>query len=238
LLSAGIGVTPVLAMLHVLAAEASRRDIWWLHGARNGREHPFAAETRELLEALARRHSYICYSSPTPQDRPNVDFDTVGHLNLEVLQKLNVPSDGDFYICGPATFMGDLTAGLPALGVAPDHIHTEVFGAKPAKTPGIAPSPRQPPHLPVGPPGPGPMVSFARTGLNVSWGPSFRSLLELAEACDVAVRWSCRTGVCHACESALVAGTISYRPDPIDAPADGNVLICCSHPEGDIVIDL
>jgi ferredoxin len=63
-------------------------------------------------------------------------------------------------------------------------------------------------------------------------------LLELAEACEVPVRWSCRTGVCHTCETALVAGTVSYRPDPIDTPADGNVLICCSRPEGDVVIDL
>lgn len=134
--------------------------------------------------------------------------------------------------------MSDLTGGLATLGVAPDHIHTEMFGAKPPITPGIAPSPPRPPHLPAGPPGPGPMVSFARSGLNVCWGASFRSLLELAEACDVPVRWSCRTGVCHACESGLVAGTVSYRPDPVDAPADGNVLICCSLPDDDIVIDL
>jgi ferredoxin-NADP reductase len=87
LLSAGIGVTPVLAMLHVLAAEASTRGIWWLHGTRNGREHPFAAEARELLAALAHCHSRICYSSPDPGDRPNIDFDTVGHLNIQVLQR-------------------------------------------------------------------------------------------------------------------------------------------------------
>ena len=238
LCSAGIGVTPVLAMLHVLAAEASTREIWWLHGTRSGRTHPFVAEARQLLEALAHRHSHICYSSPDPGDRPNVDFDTAGHLNLRVLQNLNVPRDGDFYICGPAIFMSDLTGGLAALGVAPDHIYTEMFGAKPPKTPGVVPSPRRPAHLPVGSPGSGPTVSFARSGLNVRWAPSFRSLLELAEACDVPVRWSCRTGVCHACETGLVAGTIGYRPDPLDAPEDGHVLICCSHPEGDIVIDL
>ncbi len=238
LLSAGIGVTPVLAMLHVLAAEASTREIWWLYGTRNGREHPFAEETRGLLTTLARRHSHICYSSPDPEDRPNVDFDAPGHLNIGVIQELNLPRNGDFYICGPSTFMSDLTAGLTALGVAPDHIHTEMFGSGPSITPGIAASPRRPPHLPTGPPGSGPTVSFARTGLNVRWGSSFQSLLELAEACDVPVRWSCRTGVCHTCEAGLVAGTIGYRPDPVDAPADGNLLICCAQPEDDVVIDL
>jgi ferredoxin-NADP reductase/MOSC domain-containing protein YiiM len=236
--SAGIGVTPVLAMLHALAAEASTREIWWLHGTRNGREHSFAAEARELLEALAHRHSYICYSSPDPGDRPNVDFDAAGHLNIRLLQELNVPRNGDFYICGPSGFMGDLTSGLAAWGVAPDHIHTEMFGAGPSITPGIAASPRRSPHLPPGPPGSGPIVSFARSGLNVRWESSFQSLLELAEACDVPVRWSCRTGVCHTCETGLVAGKISYRPEPVGAPADGNLLICCSKPEGDVVIDL
>jgi ferredoxin-NADP reductase len=238
LLSAGIGVTPVLAMLHALAAEASMREIWWLYGTRSGREHPFAEETRGLLTALAHRHSHICYSSPDPEDRPNVDFDAPGRLNMRVLQQLNLPRNGDFYICGPSTFMSDLTSGLTALGVAPDRIHTEMFGPGPSITPGVAASARRPPHLPAGLPGSGALVSFARTGLNVRWGPTFHSLLELAEACDVPVRWSCRTGVCHTCETGLVVGTIGYRPDPVDAPADGNVLICCSQPEGDVVIDL
>jgi ferredoxin-NADP reductase/MOSC domain-containing protein YiiM len=238
LLSAGIGVTPVLAMLHALAAEASTREIRWLYGTRNGREHPFAEETRGLLKALAHRQSYVCYSSPDPEDRPHVDFDAPGRLNMRVLQELNLPRDGDFYICGPSSFMSDLSAGLTRLGVAPDRIHTEMFGADPSITPGVAASPRRPPHLPAGLPGSGALVSFARTGLNVRWGPTFQSLLELAEACDVPVRWSCRTGVCHTCETGLVAGTIGYRPDPVDAPADGNVLICCSQPVGDVVIDL
>jgi ferredoxin-NADP reductase len=238
LLSAGIGVTPVLAMLHALAAKASTREIWWLYGTRNGREHPFAEEARGLLKALGHHHSYVCYSSPDPEDRPNFDFDAARHLNMQVLQELNLPLNGDFYLCGPSTFMSDLTAGLATLGAARDRIHTEMFGAGPSNTPGIAASPRCSPHVPARPAGSGPLVSFARSGLNVRWGSSFRSLLELAEACDVPVRWACRTGVCHTCETGLVAGNIGYRLDPVDAPADGNVLICCSQPEGDVVIDL
>jgi ferredoxin-NADP reductase/MOSC domain-containing protein YiiM len=238
LLSAGIGVTPVLAMLHALAAEASTREIWWLYGARNGREHPFAEETHGLLKTLARHHCHVCYSSPDPEDRPNVDFDAPGRLDTRVLQELDLPHNADFYICGPSTFMSELTAGLAASGITRDRIHTEMFGASPAITPGIAAAPRRPPHLPAGPAGSGPLVSFARTGVDVRWGPAYHSLLELAEACDVPVRWACRTGVCHSCETGLVAGKVDYRPDPIDAPADGNVLICCSRPEGDVVIDL
>jgi ferredoxin len=63
-------------------------------------------------------------------------------------------------------------------------------------------------------------------------------VLEFAEACDVPTQWSCRTGVCHNCETALVAGTVRYDPEPLEPPAAGNVLICCAHPESDLVVDL
>ena len=238
LLSAGIGVTPVLAMLHALSAEASTREIWWLHVTRNGREHAFAAESRELLATLPHHHSTIFYSAPELGDRLTSDFDFAGRLNTQALTELGVPGYADFYLCGPSTFMSDLTAGLAALGVTPDRIHTELFGTGPSISPGIAASPRKAPHLPAGPAGGGPMVSFARSGLNVHWSSSYTTLLELAEACDAPVRWSCRAGVCHTCETGLVAGTVSYQPAPVDAPMAGNVLICCAHPEGDIVIDL
>jgi ferredoxin-NADP reductase/MOSC domain-containing protein YiiM len=237
-LSAGVGATPVVAMLHALAAEASRREVWWLYAARRGREHPFAKETRTLLKSLVHGHSHICYSSPDPEDKLGVDFDAYGHLDIGVLRELQIPRSADFFICGPSSFMSDLTAGLAAWNIAAGCIHTELFGSGPSNTPGIAASPHTLPHLPAGPPGAGPLVSFARSGLNVRWGSAFQSLLELAEACDIPTRWSCRTGVCHTCETGLVSGAVAYRPDPIDPPAAGNVLICCSQPHGDVVIDL
>jgi len=237
-LSAGIGVTPVLAMLHALAAIASLREIWWLYGARDRREHPFIEEMRALLEVLPHSHSHICYSSPRPEDRAGLDFNTRGHMDLGLLQDLQVPRNADFYLCGPSAFMSDLTAGLTGWGIAASRIRTEAFGSAPPMTPGVAPSLRPPPHPPAGQPGTGPLVSFTRSGLNVRWGSQFQSLLELAEACDVPARWSCRTGVCHTCETGLLEGTVSYEPAPIDAPADGNVLTCCSKPRNDVVIDL
>jgi ferredoxin-NADP reductase/MOSC domain-containing protein YiiM len=236
--SSGVGATPVLAMLHALATEGSQREIWWLYGARSGREHPFAQETRSLLEAMARGHSHIRYSSPGPEDRPGVDFDASGRLEMGALRELEVPREADFLICGPPAFMSDLTAGLAVWGISPGRIHTELFGAGPSITPGIAASPRRPPHQPAGISGAGPLVSFARSGVNVRWGSAVQSLLELAEACDIPTKWACRAGVCHTCETGLVAGTVAYRPDPIVPPAAGNVLICCSRPESDIVVDL
>ncbi|WP_208247446.1 MOSC and FAD-binding oxidoreductase domain-containing protein (plasmid) [Rhizobium sp. T1470] len=238
MLSAGIGVTPVLSMLHALADEQSKRKTWWLYGARNSREHPFAEEVRGLLRSLPNARSQICYSSPDASDRPGIDFDAHCRLDVATLEKLDFPRDGDFYLCGPSKFMSGLTAGLVRLGVEPSRIHTEMFGAGSSITPGIAASPRRPPHAPEGTAGSGVLVSFARSGLNVRWNLKYHSLLELAEACDVPARWSCRTGVCHTCETGIVSGSVSYEPSPIDAAADGNVLLCCSQPTGDIVIDL
>jgi ferredoxin-NADP reductase/MOSC domain-containing protein YiiM len=238
LLSAGVGATPVLAMLHALAAGTSPRQVWWLYGARNRDDHPFAHESRGLVQALPHTRSRIIYSRPGPEDRLGLDFDATGHLGIPVLDELGVPRDADFYLCGPSAFLQDLSAALAAWGVATDRVHMEIFGPGESMTPGVSDAAVRPVHAPVGPAGEGPQVSFARSNLTVRWGEKFQSLLELAEACDVPVRWSCRTGVCHNCESGLVSGAVSYRPDPLDPPAAGDLLICCSQPQEDVVIDL
>jgi ferredoxin-NADP reductase/MOSC domain-containing protein YiiM/ferredoxin len=238
LVSAGIGATPVLAMLHALAAEQTRREIWWIHGARNSSEHPFATEVRELLKILPGSRSHIRYSAPKPTDRETVDFDKVGRVDVSVFEEIGAPPDADFYVCGPAAFMSGLVDGLASRGVGRDCLHTENFGSGQSKTPGIAVVSRRSPHPPGEAVEVGPLVSFTRSNLAVHWGSAFNSLLELAEACDVPVRWSCRTGVCHNCETGLISGSVVYRPDPVEPPADGNLLICCSQPQGDIALDL
>lgn len=238
LLSAGVGATPVLAMLHALANENSQQAVWWLFGAPNRDDHPFAAESGKLINTLPNAKSHIRYSHPGPQDRQGIDFDEPGRLSADVCANLGVPRDADFYLCGPPAFMQDLTTGLAAWGVPGSQVHAEIFGARPSITPGIADAPRSRPHPPVGPAGPGPRVSFARSALEVCWDSKFSSLLDFAEACDVPVRWSCRTGVCHTCETALISGRVNYEPQPLDAPAEGNVLICCSQPQGNLVLDL
>ena len=134
--------------------------------------------------------------------------------------------------------MQDLAAALTARGAAPERISSEVFGPLDAITPGVVGAPARSPHPPAGSAGAGPPVSFSRSNLTVAWDPSFGSLLELAEACDVPVRWSCRTGVCHTCETGLVSGEVGYRPDPLEPPVAGTALICCSYPTGELTLDL
>jgi hypothetical protein len=225
-------------MLHELAASGSSRPVWWLHGARSAAEHPFAAECRELVTRLPSGRSYVFYSRPGASDRLGADYTEVGRLSAEVLDALALPRDADAYLCGPARFMAALTAGLTEYGLSPAHVHSETFGAAAALTPGIAADSSREPHRPDGPAGSGPDVGFARSGLAVPWGPRYASLLEFAEACDVPTRWSCRTGVCHNCETALLSGSVRYDPEPLERPAEGNVLICCSSPASELVLDL
>jgi ferredoxin-NADP reductase/MOSC domain-containing protein YiiM/ferredoxin len=238
LISAGIGATPVLAMLAALGQEHSDREIWCLYSAHNGREHPFAAEARSLVASLPNARAHVYYSSPDPMDLEGRDFDSAGRLTASVLAELSPPAAAEVYMCGPTSFMDDISAGLAALGFDASRVHTEVFGPAASVTPGIAATPARAPHPPAGPPGTGPAIAFARSDLTVPWSSDYASLLELAESCDVPVRWSCRTGVCHTCETTLIAGNVDYSPDPVEPPTPGSVLICCSRPRDDIVIDL
>jgi ferredoxin-NADP reductase/MOSC domain-containing protein YiiM len=239
LLSGGIGVTPVLAMLHALAAARSTRPVLWLHAARDRQHHPFAAEARRLLLALAHGRSYVCYSRPGSSDKIGEDFDAAGRLSRSAFDAVALPHDADVYLCGPVRFMADMQEALTTSRVPPGRIHVEIFNGGPSMTPGVVAAPAAAPHVPNDDANTGPVVSFARSGIAAHWKPSaYQSILELAEACGVPVRWSCRTGVCHNCESGLVSGAVSYEPEPLDPPAEGNLLVCCSQPVSDVVIDL
>ena len=226
LISAGIGVTPVLAMLHALAARRSERAVWWIHGARGPQEHPLAAEAHALLASLLNAREHVFYSA------------TVGRLSKDKLLALDIPAEASAYVCGPAAFMTDMRDALTAAGLDPARIHTELFGALPSINPGLTGQASRAPHQPPGPAGTGPVVTFARSGLSVAFAADRRSLLELADACDVPTRWSCRSGVCHTCVTPLLSGDVTYSPDPLEPPADGEVLICCAQPSADIVLDM
>ncbi|WP_204848302.1 MOSC and FAD-binding oxidoreductase domain-containing protein [Rhodopila globiformis] len=237
LISAGVGVTPVLAMLHAAAA-APPRPVWWLHAARDRAHHSFAREADDLLVTLPASRRCVAYSRPAPGDVPGQDFDRQGRLSPQLLQDIGVPQDADFYLCGPPRFLEDFQKGLAAWGISRSRIHVEVFGPAPALTPGVSSVAAALPHRPDGPAGGGPMVTFLRSGLAVPWDTRFGSLLELAEACAVPVRWSCRSGVCHNCESGLIEGEVAYAPEPLDPPAEGNALICCATPITVVELDL
>jgi ferredoxin-NADP reductase/MOSC domain-containing protein YiiM len=237
LVSAGVGATPVLAMLHQLATTGSLREIWWIHAARDAQEHAFAGEAHRLLRSLPRGHEHVFYTSPGAIVEPGSSI-LRGRPTSQALRELGVPSVATAYICGPAGFMAAMGAALTEIGLAPQRIHTELFGALPALNPGMTDVRHVRPHQPAGPTGSGPEVTFSRSGLTVRWGDRYRSLLELAESCDVPTRFSCRTGVCHICITPVLTGKVAYAPSPLEPPPDGSALICCSRPRDDLVLDL
>jgi len=236
LISAGVGATPVLAMLHALVRDHTERPVWWLHGARNRAEHAFAAEVDELLAALPGAHRVVAYSRPAAADAIGHEF--AGRLDLAALERADVPKDADYYLCGPDGFMRAIGAALAARGVAPERISTEVFGAVAAYASGIVKAGDRAPHAPDGPPGAGPVVTFSRSSLAAPWDDRYPSLLDFAEACDVPVNFGCRNGTCHSCESGLLAGEVNYLTEPLEPPPDGRVLVCCTRPGSELTLDL
>ncbi|MCH0566689.1 MOSC and FAD-binding oxidoreductase domain-containing protein [Streptomyces sp. MUM 2J] len=236
LISAGIGATPLLAMLHRLAATRDPRPLWWIHTAHDRAHHAFADETHTLLAQLPDAHEYIYYTSETP--RPDEAHVTRGRPTAPSVRAMGIPTDADAYLCGPPAFMDDLGGFLRDQGLRPEQIRTERFSALPAINPGVTPTGAPRPHQPLGPQGTGPLVTFARSGITTPWSPAHRSLLELAEACDIPTRWACRTGVCHTCITPLVSGDVTYTTPPLQLPEAGTVLVCCSEPITEAVLDL
>jgi ferredoxin-NADP reductase/MOSC domain-containing protein YiiM len=228
LVSAGIGATPVVAMAHALAAAKSPRQIWWLHTTRDIATHAFASEVTALLDSLPDASQRVFYTRGDPPTR----------LDRQSIAALGLPTDATAYLCGPTAFMDATRDALAADGLDPAHIHTELFGALPPINPGVVGEPPKQPHPPEGVPGLGPRITFARSGLSVNWSPGFHTLLELAEACDVPTRYSCRSGVCHTCVTPVIEGTTDYSQPPLEEPADGTVLLCTAAPHSDLVLDL
>jgi ferredoxin-NADP reductase len=226
LVSAGIGVTPVLAMLHALSAQHSKREIWWLHITRDAQTLAFGGEVGELIESLTHARQHVFYTAEA------------GRPDAAAIAALGLPREAIAYLCGPELFMTEMRNALAAAGIDAARIHSELFGALPPINPGITDAPHRSPHLPDGAPGTGPPVSFARSGMTVNWSASYDSILELAEACDVPTRFSCRSGVCHICVTPLVDGAITYTQQPLELPADGTVLICSAQPSSGVVLDL
>lgn len=238
--SAGIGITPVLAMLRELASAPSvpSRKIWWVHGARSGEENAFAAEVDELLRRLPPTVRLIAFSQPRVADSLGRDYDVQGRITVATLERLAIPADARVYLCGPTPFMEQARTSLHAAGFADANILSERFGGEEALRPGIVGTLTKAPHPPTDAAIEGALVTFVRSGLTVHWDKRYASLLDLAEACDVPVRWSCRSGVCHNCETPMIDGEVSYVTDPLQPAANGRILICCTTPVHDVELDL
>jgi ferredoxin-NADP reductase/MOSC domain-containing protein YiiM len=239
LLSAGVGLTPLISMLNAIVESGSPRPTWFIHGSRNGRVHAMGESVREIARAHDNVHVHTLYSRPAAEDVIGRDYDDQGHVNGDVVQQLirETTGDGDFYLCGPTPFLKSLFDGLLELGVPEHRIHYEFFG------PASALQDRERVSGPKRRAGASECceeieVTFSRSRVSAKWNPSFESILDLAEANGLSPDYSCRSGVCQTCMSGLQGGEVEYVLEPLDPPDPGSVLICCSKPKTNVVVDV
>jgi len=230
LLSAGVGITPMIAMANALAAAAGdggrTRPVFFVHGARNGRAMAFADHLRALAAQQDDFHLHVCFSRPDDADRLGESHDSEGRIDAGLLRRLLPLDDYDVYLCGPPGFMQAVYDDLRALGVGDDRIRAEAFGpAGLARRPADAAAGRPAVVADAAVP-----VTFADSGVEATWNADSGSLLELAEAAGLSPDFACRSGVCGTCATRLVAGAVAYTQAPLATPSEDEILLCCAVP--------
>lgn len=234
LLSAGVGITPLLAMLREVVYEGVRtrgvRQTFFLHASRTLSERAFASELQELVErADGAVEAVRILSQPEPTAILGSDYDVQGRIDLRLLKAILPFDDFDFYLCGPAAFAQDLYDGLRAMQIADERIHVEQFGPSSLRRRvREAVTEPAPPTLPAAETSVA--VVFARSAKEARWQPGDGSLLELAEARGLTPEFSCRGGSCGTCKTRILAGQVSYTSPPAVAMGTDEILICCSVP--------
>jgi ferredoxin-NADP reductase/MOSC domain-containing protein YiiM/predicted pyridoxine 5'-phosphate oxidase superfamily flavin-nucleotide-binding protein len=238
LLSAGVGLTPMISMMNTIVRSGRRRPVWFLHGARNGRDHAMGAHVRRMAEDNENVQAHIRYSQPAAGDVEGRDYDSRGRVDIALLKQVLPFDDYEFYLCGPAPFMKALYCGLLSLDVSEERIHYEFFGPASVLKEDARPSgPAQVPSAETELAG-GIQVSFARSGVTAAWDPACESILELAERHGLNPDYSCRSGICQTCACPLAEGEVEYFEEPLDEPDPDSVLICCSRPKTSLVIEV
>lgn len=240
LIAAGVGITPLLAMLREQLALSARRSIYLFQGARSLAELPFGQELSALQQQAGDRlHLYRALSQPEAQAVLGQDFEMASRLGIEQIKARLALDDYDFYVCGPASFTQDIYDGLRRLSVTDARIHAEAFGPSTLTRhgDGAQPALQQPPAASQPVP-----VHFAGSAKEARWTPGSGSLLELAERRGLTPEFSCRGGSCGTCKTRIVSGQVHYPQPPAELPESGSVLICCAVPADDggqpLVLDL
>jgi ferredoxin-NADP reductase len=235
MLSGGVGITPMMAMLdgHMTALRdgAPRREVYFIHASQNSASQAFRRELTALARQYDWLHLFTAFSDPREDDVLGDTHHFEARLSVDILSRL-LPFGGyQFYLCGPEMFMRSLYSGLREIGVDRSHIHYEFFGAGELGEPEeIAPTVVLPERA---------NITFGRSGVHAEWTHQSGTLLEIAEAAGLKPIYNCRSGKCGACTTRLVSGAVHYQRNPVITPGNGDVLICCAVPLGeDVQLDM
>ncbi len=231
LIAGGIGITPLLSMLHWCLAEQPGRRVHLYYGLRHSGEHAFKLQLEQLASAHPHFHLRVLYSRPLPKDVPGRDYHHARHIDIGLLQRTLPQERHQFYVCGPAAMMESLVPALVRWGVPQQDIHFEAFGPASVRLPDAAPQAQPAGQATTL------AVHFRRTGRTLVWDGQDASLLELAERHDLAVESGCCLGACGVCETKLISGTVRYANPPEHDVAPGHCLLCVGVPESALEIE-
>ena len=261
LLSGGVGLTPMVSMLHRL--RETDREVYFLHACENGQVHALRDEVTACVNA--RIKPLFVYRSPSDADRAAKSFDAEGVIDKLFLRKHLPIGDYEAYICGPTPFMVAMYQLLQDLGVPKTRIAYEFFGkassldavAEKSVSPKVASraattvqsltfltnpdawaSDDEAPQSAGSAEHSQARVEFLKSKASADWDGTANSLLELAEDTGLNPEFSCRAGICNSCKCGLVSGDIEYFEEPLIEPEPGQVLICCARPKGRVVLDI
>jgi len=237
-ISAGVGITPMISMLEFLLKQKDSRKVYFMHGARNGKEHSFKDKIQHIEGTIPHVNSLIAYSRPISTDRLGKDYHLEGRLNLDIIKEnLKGKPDFNFYVCGPNRFMKDILFGLMDWGVPLGHIHFELFNTTPSDISlnsflkAGSSNREQDLSTEIS-------VNFVDSGTEVPWDDAFDNILEFAESKGLTPDFSCRAGVCQTCITDVIAGEVTYDPEPLQEPEKGKIFICCSRPTENLHLKL
>ncbi len=249
LISAGIGITPMIAMVEYLTSAHTERPrfpdrrVWFLHFVRNGTDHAFGAHLRSLVArrsfetARGQRSNLVTcirYSEPRNSDVPGTDFDGTGVIDAALIKDLLPFDDYDFYLCGPPGFMQSAYDILLGLGARDERISAESFGPASLQRRTV----RVDPALSLTPAVDRAVIRFQRSGKQLDWTPSMGPVLDAAEAAGLNLPWSCRSGSCGTCRAPVVSGRATYAMRPSASIDDASALLCCALPAtSELIVD-
>jgi uncharacterized protein len=231
LLAAGIGVTPLLAMLRHIVYEGLRkrhvRPTWFFYAARSKAERAFDAELAQLVEAAQGQVHLVRVLSDANTAAAGQDYEVTGRIDMALLTDTLPFNDHDFYLCGPSAFAQSMYDGLRGLNVRDERIHAEAFGPGSllrSADKGVDVEPLRPAAKdPV-------RIVFATSGKEARWTPKAGALLDLAETRGLSPEFSCREGNCGSCRTRILQGAVTYAKAPSYKARDGEALICCAVP--------
>ena len=235
LLSGGVGMTPMISMLNSVVDSGKKRQVWFIHGNRNGLHHAMQRHMCRLAAENDNIKVHICYSRPRPEDVKGLDYDTTGHVTAELLKELLPNNDMDFYLCGPPNFMHSLIKGLWEWGVSEYRIRFEVFGPDALMVERTRSKQRQ---KKTASEEKNYEIVFSQSQITAQWDPESENLLNFAEEQGVFPDFGCRAGICQTCGHTLLEGQVDYNFEPLAPPYPGQVLLCCTRPKSNLVIDI